>query len=157
MTPAERFFYEHAGYSHDPRTETAEQGRVSTARALAAAEARLKAGPYLVDHEPSPEPWEGNGPSWRVRLFVGSDELLLLGSVGAVECEENDPHMRVVAAELALEYLPACAKCGKPIRATGDAPTEGAPWAADDGTACGGDVTHDNAGDPVIGDHKPRP
>jgi hypothetical protein len=38
MIERERFFYEHAGYSFDPKTETAEDGRARAARQLAAAE-----------------------------------------------------------------------------------------------------------------------
>jgi hypothetical protein len=39
LTPAERFFYEHAGYCYDPKRETPCEGRVRCARELAAAEA----------------------------------------------------------------------------------------------------------------------
>jgi hypothetical protein len=39
LTPAQLFFYEHAGYSYDPKTETAEQGRIRCAVELADAEA----------------------------------------------------------------------------------------------------------------------
>lgn len=111
LTPAERFFYEHAGYSYD-RTETAEQGRVSTARALAAAEARLTAGPYLIDAVPDDVPWDGDepydGPLWIVTLWsvAESAHQTDLGSIGSVACEEGGWYMRVVAAELALEHLP---------------------------------------------------
>ena len=37
MTPAE-FFFTHAGYSYDPKTETPEQGRAKCAQRLAEAE-----------------------------------------------------------------------------------------------------------------------
>ncbi len=38
LTPDQLFFYLNAGYSHDPKTETAEQGRIRCARQLAEAE-----------------------------------------------------------------------------------------------------------------------
>lgn len=44
-----------------------------------------------------------------------------------------------------------CRECSRPVRwsAAQD------DWTADDGTACGGDVTYDGNGDPVIGHHVP--
>lgn len=38
MNQAERFFYNHAGFSYDPKTETSEQGKVRCAKELAEAE-----------------------------------------------------------------------------------------------------------------------
>ena len=38
LTPDQLFFYLNAGYSHDPKTETAEQGRIRCAVSLAKAE-----------------------------------------------------------------------------------------------------------------------
>lgn len=110
---AELFFFEHAGFSFDPKTETPDEGRWGCARSLAAAESRLKAGPFYVDHEPDSEPWdadvEWDGPVWVVSLYRvdGSAEPELLGSLGGVGCEDGDPYLRVVAAQLADEYLPA--------------------------------------------------
>lgn len=113
LSEPERFFYEHAGtYYYDRDTETAEDGRIRGARDLAAAEARLKAGPYYVDHTPDDEPWDGDvpydGPLWNVYLYSveGTASATLLGSRGPVACEADDPRIRVVAAELALRYLP---------------------------------------------------
>lgn len=113
LTPAEQFFYDNAGYCHNPATETEEQGRRSGAVALARAEERMKAGPYLINVEPDPEPYDGDapydGPTWVVTLHSVADSTRPepLGSVGGVACYEGDPYMRVVAAELASEYLPA--------------------------------------------------
>lgn len=112
LTETEQFFYDHAGTSYNPTIETQEEGRIRGARDLAAAEARVKAGPYYVDHSPDDEPWDGDvpydGPLWNVDLYSVSDtdSPTLLGSLGSVACEEGDPYMRVVAAELALEHLP---------------------------------------------------
>lgn len=112
MTDAERFFFDRAGSSYDPKTQTEEQGRLAGARLLARAEARMTAGPYVVQVEPDDQPWDGDvpwdGPIWYVALYreFKYDSLELLGSLGGVACEEGDPYLRVVAAELALEYLP---------------------------------------------------
>ena len=107
------FFREHAGFGYNPATETPEQGRERCARELADAEARLKAGPYYVDHEPDDVPWDGDvpwaGPVWIVRLWsvAGTGEPELIGSLGSVACDDGDPYLRVVAAQLAAEHLPA--------------------------------------------------
>jgi len=113
LTEAERFFYENAPSSYDPTTETEEQGRINGARQLAAAEERLTSGPYFVSIEPETEAYEGSfpyeGPLFVVCLFTlsNSTDAELIGSTGNVACEESDPYMRVLGAELALEYIPA--------------------------------------------------
>lgn len=112
MNEAEQFFYDNAGYSYDPKTETKVEGRRRCAAALAAAERRLKDGPFFIDYEPDNEPWDGDvpydGPIWYVGLYSveGATDSRLLGGMGMVACEEGDPYMRVVAAELALEWIP---------------------------------------------------
>lgn len=109
-TEAEQFFYDNAGCSYGAG-ETPEQGRARCARMLAAAEKKLIDGPYLISHEPDPEPWDGDepydGPLWTVSLWTveGEKEPVLIGAIGSVACEELDPYMRVVAAELAAEYI----------------------------------------------------
>jgi hypothetical protein len=115
MTDAERFFYEHGGYGYDPKTETPEQGRARCARELAAAEERLKSGPYFVDVElDDDQTWDGDvpydGPLWQALLYsvAGGTSRELIGSLSSIACEtSDDPYLRVVAAELALEYVPA--------------------------------------------------
>lgn len=115
LTDHEYFFYLHAGYSYDPKTETAEEGRVRCARDLAAAETRLKDGPYFTTVEDDDLPWDGDEPYdgpiyvvtlYRYAAYHGDDEII--GSLGGVDCESvDDPYIRVVAAELALEHIPA--------------------------------------------------
>lgn len=123
-TEAEQFFYDNAGWSYDPATESEEEGRWRCARVLAEAEARLKAGPYFVDHEPDDLPWDGDvpydGPLWIVTLYsvAGNLDGEILGSLSSVACEADDPYMRVVAAELASEWLHragyVCKRCNGP-------------------------------------------
>lgn len=115
LTPAERFFYDNAGYAYDPANQTEEQGHIETARGLAHAESRFRNGPYYADVVPDDIPYDGDapydGPVWVVTLYRYSDGQEpdeLLGSLGGVACEsDSDPYIRVVTAELAGEYLPA--------------------------------------------------
>lgn len=112
LTTNEQFFYDHAGGSFNPAVETQAEGFERGARRLAAAESRLKAGPYFIDVEPDADPWDGDvpydGPLWGVILYRVDDrtEPEVLGSLWSVACEGDDPYLRVVAAELALEYIP---------------------------------------------------
>lgn len=106
------FFFQYGGLAYDPKTETAEEGRERHARETAAAEQRLKDGPYFIDVTPDDQPWDGDvaydGPLWVVTLFSVegvTDNPTIIGSVGSVACERDDTYMRVVAAELAREYL----------------------------------------------------
>jgi hypothetical protein len=109
--PAAQFFYEHAGYSFDPVNELRECARHRNAQALADAERRMIAGPYYVETSPDPWPYDGDdnydGPVWIVSLFRVDDrsEPECIGSIGGVAAEHDDPYMRVVAAELALEAI----------------------------------------------------
>lgn len=111
LSPAEKFFFDHAGYSYPTGTDP-DAGHVATARELAAAEQRMKDGPYYVSVEPDPEPWYGDEPYdgslWIVSLYrvtAVSEWPEILGSLGSVACEEHDPYLRVVAAELASEHI----------------------------------------------------
>jgi hypothetical protein len=108
-----RFFYDHAGYSYDARNgETPFQGRWRAAQTLTDAEQRLREGPYYIGIEPDDRPWDGDtpydGPLWIVDLWEGVYpwDRELLGSIGGVAAEPDDPYLRVVAAELAAEYIP---------------------------------------------------
>jgi hypothetical protein len=114
LTEAEQFFYDHAGWSWDPKVETPEQGRIRCAHDLAAAEERLKAGPYMTIVEPESDPMldkDNDLPQWCVLLYEmgeypGDDTII--GSLGCIDCEtDDDPYIRVVSAELALEHIDA--------------------------------------------------
>lgn len=113
LTEREQFFYDVAGFSYDPKTETEDEGRRRCARDLAAAEERLQNGNYIVSVEPDPEPWDGDfpydGPLWIVTVWGAmSGRPNTLGAVGSVACPSvDDPYIRVVAAELAAEHIPA--------------------------------------------------
>lgn len=112
MNEAERFFYDHGGWSYDPVNETPEQGRIRCAKVLARAEERLKNGPYFITWDDDPEPWDGDtpydGPLWIVSLWkvpIDSSQATVLGAVGSVATTLADPYTRVIEAELALEHI----------------------------------------------------
>ena len=116
---AVQFFYRHAGYSYDPKTETKAQGRKRCARALARAEA------YAYEQEWT-YTWEDDSCiggdcgktatcshpccqgtkhecKWCVLEDADGKQLASLGSI----CEPSREYRRVVEAELALEAMPA--------------------------------------------------
>jgi hypothetical protein len=113
MNSAEQFFYDHAGFSYDPNTQTMEEGHVETAKALAEAERKMLAGPYFADIGPEyGAVYDGDGgpyygPIWTVTLYSveDADNPDPIGSLGGVACDDGDPYLRVVAAELALEHI----------------------------------------------------
>lgn len=123
MNATERFFYDHAGFSYDPETETSEQGHARCARELAQAELEGKRRGWIVEAFPDDLPVmdddvgsrelveSGQAVNLQVWLRAGpdcdpdeiSDILGVLG--GVVVPSEDDPYVRVVGAELALEAL----------------------------------------------------
>lgn len=126
MSPAQQFFYEYAGSSYSPPTETKTEGRLRGSRELAEAEAQAEALGWQVFTGPDPEgPMEDDAGS--VELVASGKALCLtviladatefntetftshvpiLGTVGSVIVpSEDDPYIRVLAAELAMDAL----------------------------------------------------
>lgn len=111
MSAEARFFYDNAGYGYNPLNETAEQGRVHCAEALARAEARRKLEGGWVSWEDEPDPFDddAHGPDeygYHAVLWqydAEADRPVSLGSLGMVDAGPGDPYRRVVEAELALE------------------------------------------------------
>lgn len=107
MTPAEQFFYDHAGYGYRPTEETEEEGRVRCAQELASAEAWAQDLGLSVEWESDPDGWDFDDEA----DYVPSEVL------GAVLCYGKrrlpfslwgiaDPSRefgRVIEAELYLE------------------------------------------------------
>lgn len=115
-----QFFKAQAGYSYDPKTETAIEGQRKTARALAQAEARAKRLNYSyewsIDEFSSSADWiddneDGgrNGNPWQVWACVLRNEAgVILQSLCGIDFGRDgepwgQPYKRVVEAELALE------------------------------------------------------
>lgn len=118
LTPAERFMWEHAGWSYDPKRETSEEGRVRCARELAAAEQALKDAGWEYEVVNDPFEYPGNAPR-----DVGPWSGIVLRDGGVLRYEfalwgidtpsaEGD-YGRTVAAGLALEAMAAGALGGK--------------------------------------------
>jgi hypothetical protein len=127
MTEAQQFFYENAGYSYDPATQTPEQGRAECAAKLAAAEAEARDRGYWFiwdtdsgvmssdwldaneDGGANRDPWI----TWQcaiVEHVPGSGQPRILESIGGVDFGRNgspgtSDYSRVIQAELALEAI----------------------------------------------------
>lgn len=114
------FFFRHAGFSYDPKTETPDQGKQRCAQALAAAELRARDGGYSFQWEIDPhtrsddwkKPDEDGGKyrapwqTWVCDMYDPQGELVQ--SLGGIDFGRDgspfgDPYRRVVEAELALE------------------------------------------------------
>lgn len=114
MNKQEQFFYDHAGYSYDPKTETSEQGRERGAVALAAAETWALDNGYYFDWIEDQNGCSGCG--------CGSDDCACATgaaheTLGCIMRSDTDSHLqslwsicgadaayrRVVEADLALE------------------------------------------------------
>jgi hypothetical protein len=103
------FFYEHAGWSYDPATETSDEGRWRGAEVLARAEREARARGWSVEweYDPDPDPVT-DYPQYRVALV--NDEREILASIGSVDLgpdggPDAHPYVRVLGAELAWDVI----------------------------------------------------
>lgn len=107
LTPAQRFFWDHAGWGYMPGAETPEHGRAAGARKLAAAETWLseQAG-HTVRWVP--DTFGGEPGEWAcvVRLDPARSESLCGIDFEGDGEPWGKPYARVVAAELALQLMP---------------------------------------------------
>jgi hypothetical protein len=129
LTTDQRFFYDNAGWSYNPETETEEEGRINCAVALDAAESQgLAAGLYVrwsIDEGASSadfredtedgstykDPW----PLWTAAVYgpEESEEVArpsVLESLGGVDFGRDgspygDDYARVIRAELFSQVL----------------------------------------------------
>lgn len=111
---AEEFFYKHAGWSYNPKTETAEEGRRRCAREMAAAErdaaslgirVTWQPDPYPVDHVKEFDCYDAEPETCEVATAYGPDGDVL-ASLGCVD-DATPEYRRVVEAELADEAIGA--------------------------------------------------
>lgn len=119
MTPY-MFFKKNAGFSYDPKTETPEQGKRQSARALARAEREAQRqgirfqwqndelGCIGCDCRSDDCPCSTGEPHETLYCFAyqpsENDSRVILASLGGI-CGATDSYRRVVEAELALEAL----------------------------------------------------
>ena len=104
MNTQEQFFYAHAGYNYDPKTETRGQGHRRCARALAEAEEHARRMGWVAEWVRDEEPWEGDGeaPSEVLGCILKNQRGEVLDALWSI----GDPtreYRRVVEAELAEE------------------------------------------------------
>jgi hypothetical protein len=114
---ARAFFYEHAGYSYNPKTETRAEGRRRCAAALAQAEAQgSDAGlsfQWQIDEAVDSSDFSNERPPWQLwacccRDAEGAIKANLCGiDFGRDGQPWGEPYRRVVEAELASEALHA--------------------------------------------------
>lgn len=113
LTDREQFFYDNAGYSYDPATETASSGRTRNAILLAQAESVLLREKWDVtwdidpdaDTEPSDNYFVSGAPHWMCEVKTSDGRTANLCSIdlGHGKYPESEPYARVVEAELASE------------------------------------------------------
>ena len=114
MTPDERFFFEHAGYSVRP-TETDYEGRVRSAREAAAAEREGRARDFSfvweIDRDTDSSEHSDEKPAYKLWTCVAYDVnakiIAFLGGIdfGRGGTPHGSTYRRVVEAELAAEAL----------------------------------------------------
>lgn len=113
---AVEFFYEHAGFSYDPKKETATEGHLRGAQGLAEAEAYAKAHGWYVgwvddyDSRDADRDTEwADWPHYHCELRdAGGHHLASLGGIMFAEKGDwldGDPYARVVEAELFAEAM----------------------------------------------------
>lgn len=114
LTTQEQFFYDNASYSHDPKTQTEDEGHIESAKRHALAETWLgQSGHMFETHHDSDadgsfidDKDERNAfleRAWYAVIRDGeTDEVL--ASLGG--CDGNQNYKRIVRAELALEIMP---------------------------------------------------
>lgn len=107
-----RFFYENAGASWNPETETPEEGRHRCAERLAQVEAWGARSGYCFAIQVDPDAGmvsDTDYDQFEVRMYSTDGELV--GAIGAIDIgPDADPdwsdHVRVVKAELLSEVAP---------------------------------------------------
>jgi hypothetical protein len=111
LSDAEEFFYENAGFSYSPETETEDEGRRRCARDLAAAEAWARtagiefewADDWEVDHRKEYDCYEDGGPESCEACVARLDDEIV-ASLGCID-DASSEYRRVTEAQLALEVM----------------------------------------------------
>lgn len=114
LTEAERFFFEHSGWSYKPGEETSCEGRNRCARLSAQAEAWARADGVTFRWEDDNELWEPepyDTIEWCAAgrevtcKACGHTEWETLASLGGI-ADATPEYRRVIEAELAYEAMP---------------------------------------------------
>lgn len=113
LTAAERFFYQHAGFSHAPN-QTPEDGKRECVMQLAEAEAAAKRArvTFTWSHDPDTDSLDfcDDAPPWKLWQCMAYKGGECVGSLGGVDFGRDrapyeDSYSRVVEAEIALEAM----------------------------------------------------
>ena len=103
LTQNQKFFFEHAGWSYHPLTESRALGRTRCAVSLAAAEqAFMRAGVSCVWEDDQPE--RGTKCKTCEWCSIRSADGAILAALGMIT-DADANYRRVIRAELALECL----------------------------------------------------
>jgi len=113
MDTQTRFFYDHAGYSYDPKTQTPDQGRLECATLLARAESVATEHGYSFrwDIDPDITAADFSDDDYALWVCVMYDpDGYVIGSLGGIDFGPGgeswgDAYRRVIEAELALEHI----------------------------------------------------
>ncbi len=109
-----KFFYENAGFSYNPKTETLTQGRARGAKALAKAEAHALDSGYVFEwsyDDVDSSEWSDETPPYVQWVCIMRDaDGKVLASLGGIDFgRDGEPwgssYKRVVEAELASEAI----------------------------------------------------
>ena len=116
-----KFFYNHAGYSYDPKHETIRQGKTKCARALASAEAAAREGgfcfkwsidPHSTSAEFDNDDFRGsNSDPWQLwQCCMFNSDGGTVNSLHGIDFGRDgnpwsDPYRRVVEAEIAMDGI----------------------------------------------------
>ena len=109
------FFKKYAGYSYDPKTETAKHGAARAAMQLAIAEDAAKNLGFMFEWEHDVDrdssDFSNEKPAWLLWVCCAYDvEGELSASLGGIDLGRDgyprgNPYKRIVEAELALDIL----------------------------------------------------
>lgn len=133
-----QFFFKHAGFSYDPKTETKTQGRIRCARSLAHAEQTARELDWRFEWSDdwslgcSHKEFYGADSAYAEREPETCESCLLfdgdrvLASLSCID-DADDNYRRVIQAELALEALHTRnTKLEREANTAGDVPD--VPW-----------------------------
>lgn len=116
LTGQQQFFYENAGFSYDPKTETAEQGKRRRAVELAEAETIAARNDWYVEWEQDDSecmgcscesadcPCSTGEPHETLGAVLRNDQDRVLASLWGI-CGATSDYRRVVEAELAADAI----------------------------------------------------
>lgn len=109
------FFYAHAGWSYDPKTETSDVGRLRCAIAAARAESDGCAAGLSFDWSIDPDSrstdWRDDGADYAQWQCICRDaDGAIVDALGGIDFGPDgspwaDPYRRCVESDLAAEYL----------------------------------------------------